>query len=90
MRRCRVDVAELCNDDFLRLVFMPQDPLSSPVMISAHVRLIAHNPTSLDGCSAYDTMSRASFFHCPELVISHNLILGSHRLAAGGTATAAL
>ena len=41
MQRSRVDVAQVSNDDFLRLIFMLQHPLNSPSLVLAHVRFVA-------------------------------------------------
>ena len=41
MRRCRVDVAQLCNHDFLRLAFMPKHPPNSTSVISCYVPFTA-------------------------------------------------
>ena len=41
MRRCAVDIAQLSDEDFLRLIFMPLYPLNTPSLIAAHVHFVA-------------------------------------------------
>ena len=55
MRRCAADIAQLSDEDFLRLIFVPLYPLNTPSLITSHVHFVASvchmQRWLLQGCS---------------------------------------
>ena len=41
MRSCAAIIAQLSNEDFLRLIFLPLHPSNAPPLIAAHVHFVA-------------------------------------------------